>query len=229
MGHLLYAALQNENIKLNRSAFIYGNIAPDYVPAMLVAPHFTKVCAKTINELSQRLSSQSLSSTEDVYVEYSKQLGRLCHFLCDYFCFAHSKDFAGGFKQHSIYENELDSFLRQNCLELLNLDAGTAFTAPATHKELISTLENQKSDYLSAGFSPKNDLCSAFDACICAITGIISLSVKLGEYQATHPVIDSNCNKGYATGDCYVYRMFFYKNRKKDLFFIPELMEPLRA
>ena len=227
MGHLLYAALENQGIHLNRCAFIYGNIAPDYLPAMLLAPHFTRVCSKTIDELSQRLSAQPLCQSQAVDAEYSKQLGRLCHFACDYFCFAHSRDFSGSLKQHAVYENELDSFLRKNCLELLKLDGETA-PLPYNCAALVSDLEKMKLQYLSVGFSPKNDLCFAFNACLNTISGLVRISRDLGRQQQAKLSHDCNLNKGYARGDCYVFRMFLYKNRNRDVFFLPGLMEPLK-
>ena len=54
--------------------------------------------------------------------EYSMRLGLMCHFICDYFCFAHNADFTGSLTQHITYERDLDEYLRENCKELLDLD-----------------------------------------------------------------------------------------------------------
>ena len=115
LAHLMYASLQKRNIYLNRVAFVYGNIAPDYTPTLLVPPHFSKNCSRITTKIIDDLSQTPICSNGRVGAEYSKQLGLLCHFLCDSFCFAHNDDFSTGLKQHVIYENKLDSYLRHSC------------------------------------------------------------------------------------------------------------------
>lgn len=151
VAHLIYAALQKRGIYLNRTAFVYGNIAPDQTPAMWFAPHFSKVCSRTTSEILSELSQIPVCSTGRIGAEYSKQLGFLCHFLCDYFCFAHNEDFSGNIKQHIAYENELDTFLRRNCLKVLDVEASIPVPSFTSTEELIADNEAQKNNYLEIG------------------------------------------------------------------------------
>ncbi len=230
MAHLLHAGLQSRGIYLNRVAFVYGNIAPDYTPAMWVAPHFSKVCAKTISELVNELSMRSVSPSGRIGAEYSKQLGLMCHFICDYFCFAHGDDFTGSLKQHMAYENLLDSYLRRHCLELLDLEGGSPLPNPESAAALSRNLEQKKSGYLSAGHSLNADLSSAFDACMEAIFGLVQLSKCLPAACMSHDLDDFlSALKGYATGNNFVFKVFFFKYRNANLFFLPDLMPPILA
>ena len=210
MAHLLHAGLQSRGIYLNRIAFVYGNIAPDYTPAMWVAPHFSKVCAKTISELIFELSARPVSSSGRVGAEYSKQLGLMCHFICDYFCFAHGDDFTGSLKEHMAYENLLDGYLRRHCLELLDLEGRSPLACPESAAALFRNLEREKSDYLAAGHSLSADLLSAFDVCMTAIFGLVQLSKRLPAAPMSHDLDDFLAAlKGYATGNNYVFKLFF--------------------
>lgn len=230
MAHLLFAALQNRGIFLNRVAFVYGNIAPDYKPAMWVSPHFGKVCSRANSEILSELSELPVSGSGRVGAEYSRQLGYMCHFLCDYFCFAHNEDFSGGLKQHVAYENELDAYLRRNCLKLLDVDGNKPVHIFSSSDEVIGNAEDAKAEYLEIGHSLKNDLSFAYDLCILSIASIVAISKKIPAAATNIEIENSRTElKGYATGDNLIFRMFFYKYRNHNLFFLPEFMPPIGA
>ena len=228
MAHLLNAALQNRGVFLDRVAFVYGNIAPDYTPAMWVYPHFNKVCSKMIAEITTELPQMPIRNSGRVGAYYSKQLGLLCHFLCDYFCFAHNDDFPGNIRQHISYENELDSYLRCNCLKILDIDGTNEILRMSDEKKLISSIDSTREKYLKAGFSQHNDLSFAFEACMSAIMSILALSKQVHAASTSIELDDFIASlKGYATGNCLVFRMFLFKYRNANLFFIPALMPPI--
>jgi len=230
MAHLLHAALQKRGIFLNRIAFVYGNIAPDYTPAMWVAPHFSKHCSKMQAELLGELSQLPLSSTGRIGSEYSKKLGFMCHFLCDYFCFAHNDDFSGGIKQHMSYEDELDAYLRKNCLSIFDLDGKAEVGTYASSQRLFDGTEKLKAAYFAIGHSTKNDLTFAFNACISSIINITALSKRLPSAGINQEFDDLLPGlRGFETGNNLIFRMFFFKYRNSNLFFLPDLMPPIGA
>ncbi len=231
IAHLLYAALQKRGVYLNRVAFVYGNISPDQTPAMWFAPHFGKVCSRRTAEALSILAQQPLSSSGRVGPEYSKSLGELCHYLCDYFCFAHNTDFSGNLRQHMAYENALDACLRRDCLALLKSDAASppAFCGVSA-EQLAARNEMHKRAYLNEGRSPENDLRHAFEACMASVIGVTALSKHLPSPSIGRDVDDFvSALKGYATGNHLIFRVFFFKYRNSDLFFLPELIPPIGA
>ena len=228
MAHLIYAALQQRGIILNRTAFVYGNIAPDQTPAMWVAPHFSKVCSRKSSDILTKLSECPVSTSSSIGAEYSKKLGFMCHFLCDYFCFAHNEDFSGGLKQHMAYENELDSYLRKNCLKVLDIDGKDPIQRFFVSVELISHNEDIKHEYMEIGHSLNRDLTYAFDTCISSIVNIVEISKWVPAIPITVELEDILTElKGYATGNNLIFRMFFFKYRNSDLFFLPDIMPPI--
>ena len=230
MAHLIYASLQKRNIYLNRIAFVYGNIAPDYKPELLIPTHFSKTCSRMTGKILGDLAQTPIISNGRVGAEYSKQLGLLCHFLCDSFCFAHNDDFNNNIKQHVTYENELDSYLRHNCLELLDVEGRNTIKEINNSVDLISEIEDLKDTYLKSGYTLQNDLMFAFEACISAITNIVAISKRIPAASTSIELEDFITSlKGFATGNSMVFRMFFYKNRNNNIFFLPHLMPPIGA
>ncbi len=230
MAHLINAALKSRGIYLDRISFVYGNIEPDYTPAMWIYPHFSKVCLRTITNIAFELPMVPVCSSGRVGALYSKRLGMLCHFLCDYFCYAHNDAFSGNISQHISYENELDAYLRSNCMELLELDEEAEIQPIADKDELLSSIEAFRENYLSSGFSLQNDLSSAFEACISSIVNILALSKRVPAATTSIQLEDFIASlKGYATGNSVVFRMFMFKYRNANLFFLPALMPPIGA
>lgn len=231
MAHLVFAALKSRGLNLNRTAFVYGNIAPDYIPSVFCAPHFAKACARGVKFVGGRLSEIPLYQDGRAGAEYSKSLGIMCHYICDYFCFAHNKEFTGGMKQHMSYENELDAFLRDNCLDLLDLEAKSPVSVPLSLRGVLENVETNKAEYHRSGYTFENDLRFSFNMCVSSCLAMARVSRRLGERNSLleEPSHTLAHTQSFATSDCYVFRMFFRKHGDRDLFFLPELMPPLNA
>ena len=229
MAYILSSTLQKRGIHVNQIAFAYGNIAPDYVPTMIVNPHFGKVCTKNIDDITAELSQIPVSKSGCVSAEYSKQLGVICHYICDYFCFAHNEDFQGNLRDHAKYENKLDSVMRRYWLKLLENGNKSTLTYSAEQDDISKDVDKIKRDYYAANYTHENDLNYALSACLTAITSTVHLSRKKAIDLECSTFIDAKATKGFATGKCYVYKMFFFKNRNNNIFFIPDLMHPIKA
>ena len=232
MAHIMFASLQKRGIYLNRIAFVYGNIAPDYSPSMLVAPHFNKVCYSVIKELSLSLPQLPLDASGYVGVEYSRQLGVLCHFLCDYFCAAHDKGFTRGIgiRRHMDYEDALHEYLRHNCLELLEVYNRSDVKLIETPKLLLAETKKCKQKYSAVERNFENDICFSLDICIAAIVSIVAMSQQIAAPTIQMQVDDFMTSmKRFANGNGLIYRMFFFRNRHNDTFFLPELIPPIKT
>lgn len=230
MAHLINAALKHRGIYLNRIAFVYGNIEPDYTPAMWVYPHFNKVCSRSLTNIYEELTKVPVCSSGRVGAYYSRRLGNLCHFMCDYFCYAHNGEFSGNLSQHIAYENELDAYLRLNFMKLLDDDKNLQIKPLNEIDGLFENLKTRREEYLDAGFSLKNDLNFAFETCLSSIVNIIALSKTVPAAATSIQLDDFIASlKGYATGNNVVFRLFMFKYRNANLFFLPELMPPIGA
>lgn len=101
MSQILYKYIsKHTNFKLNRLAFSYGNIKPDFTNKDINREHTLDESLNSLNKYSQVLMSKNVSNRE-----FSIALGVTCHFVCDYFCIYHREgnDKKGAF-EHLFYE-----------------------------------------------------------------------------------------------------------------------------
>jgi len=108
----LYRHFSKRN-DLSRWDFLYGSIKPDLSSKCLKNPHildnYLFVVTNSINQLSSRKLSQK---------EFSVELGIICHYICDFFCYYHlDNQIHKKLFDHFIYElrlhMSLHSLLRQ--------------------------------------------------------------------------------------------------------------------
>lgn len=69
---------------LDKDAFRYGNVKPDLTSKCLRNPHTLENCLFLVSSGAIRLTNQSLSLKD-----FSTDLGVICHYICDFFCYYH--------------------------------------------------------------------------------------------------------------------------------------------
>jgi hypothetical protein len=96
MAKILYHHLAEE-IPLDKRAFAYGNIKPD-LPSPQRKNHTLE------NYLAQAcICAEQLMEEEVDVKDFSVNLGVVCHFVCDFFCYYHLED--------EIHDRKLKHFL----------------------------------------------------------------------------------------------------------------------
>lgn len=122
VARLVYGYLEkNYNIKLNKTAFIYGNIAPDFGVDVVRKPHHIETYFDFIKSEVESLSRCAGEDLKTNY-KYSKRLGVICHYCTDFFCFVHNKDFTGTPMNHVRYEMKLNKYCRHHYEIIKNLE-----------------------------------------------------------------------------------------------------------
>lgn len=227
MAYLLSAALEKRGVSLDKTAFVCGNIAPDYLPSPRFAPHFAGACYRGIKYTGHRMSRVPIRDEKRVDYRYSCMLGIICHYICDYFCFPHNKEFVGNLKEHVAFEIELDRFLRRNCLDLLDLEGKIPIRVPSSPDGMLERLDSMKEQYRTSGYTFENDLCYAFNACMVCVLSLVYASRCLSRTENPGELDAPWLFWVRSKGSGYIFRMFQYKNRNSDLFFLPELMTPV--
>ena len=126
MGRYLYTYFtENLGVKLDKATFVHWNILPDLAPSLLKLSHFKKDIYDLVMERAQYLANEG--DTMSIR-EYSKQLGILCHFMSDFFCYAHAEYFSGSKFTHLTYELQMQfyGYRRRDMLHAVNLIANAA-------------------------------------------------------------------------------------------------------
>ena len=101
ISQILYKYLSKQmNFKLDRLAFAGGNIKPDFSNKEINRGHTAYQSLYTVNKYSKELMNQNISIKE-----FSRSLGVICHFACDYFCIYHRDgNDKKGVLEHLLYE-----------------------------------------------------------------------------------------------------------------------------
>ena len=105
----------NENKKnmLSNFNFIYWNIKPDILSKYKLKKHYAKESYSMVLNKIINLSKLSIMDIEKniAIIKFSQELGVICHFLCDFFCIAHSETWREKYKifTHISYEKKLAS------------------------------------------------------------------------------------------------------------------------
>lgn len=101
ISNILYKYLKdNMNFKLDRVAFAYGNIKPDFTTTDIKCQHTLDESLYYVNKYSEELMKADLTIKE-----FSISLGIICHFASDYFCIYHREgNEKKGIIEHLSYE-----------------------------------------------------------------------------------------------------------------------------
>jgi len=101
ISQIIYNKLLNQvNFKLNRLSFAYGNIKPDFIDNDIKCPHTLYESLSSVDKYSQELMGPDISIKK-----FSRSLGVICHFACDYFCIYHREgNEKKGIFEHLFYE-----------------------------------------------------------------------------------------------------------------------------
>lgn len=106
----------NKTFFISEKNFLYGNVKPDATSKYFFKKHYldesldmiiskiTCLCNLTVNCLSKYFSIS----------KFSQEIGVICHFLCDFFCVAHSQrwEMSHSLSKHVNYEKNLNAFAK---------------------------------------------------------------------------------------------------------------------
>jgi hypothetical protein len=124
IGKILLRQLDDRyDVQLDRRAFLYGCVMPDFRKTYKTLPHEPRFWDGYLKGEISALARQQ-RETRQFDRSGSKRLGILCHFYADFFCLAHTDGFNGSTYEHIRYEWDLDRFLRKNAAGLYQADLG---------------------------------------------------------------------------------------------------------
>jgi predicted transcriptional regulator len=95
--------LKKTNFVLDYKAFSYGSIKPDIEKWSIKCDHTFEASIRVVDSYAKRLMSKKMSQRE-----FSVGLGVVCHFVSDYFCLHHQREYwKRDSMAHGIYEIKL--------------------------------------------------------------------------------------------------------------------------
>ena len=177
LGKLLCERLKdNYGIFLNTGSFLLGNILPDFSPKFLVKPHYLKnYRLYLINKIQNILDDKQTSAVFGK--RYSRDLGIICHYYADFFCFPHSPIYTGDLVGHVKYENDLFQYLTGASFQIKeagSIDCPSGEISADTIFERFTACQN---DYIKNQPSFDIDATQSVRACTEALVLIVSTTL----------------------------------------------------
>lgn len=159
---------------IDEKKFIWGNIKPDYVSKYKLKKHFYNESIEMILNKIDFLSSMSVEEISHEYgkKKFSAELGVVCHFISDYFCFAHNKrwELKNALKKHVLYERDLGKIAKSfNFSDYIDTELQI--------EDMGQFIEENLKNY-EANHSYSNDLIYATFICNSVINTLLSRVVK---------------------------------------------------
>ncbi len=105
LARLITFSNKNFNKTYKTAAFETGCISPDINFLTYIKGHTYKGTISYVKGTISKLQNK-LKTVSDYY-----ELGRIIHFIADYFTFPHSPNFTGTLKQHVEYERKLHKYI----------------------------------------------------------------------------------------------------------------------
>lgn len=174
ISKVLYQHFASE-IELNKRAFAYGNIKPD-IPSSCNKEHTLDNYLYTVSNLANQLIQEELSIER-----FSVQLGEICHYICDFFCYYHVFE--------EIYNNKLLHFCYEIRLhyKLMHIYSKHKFkVVPSKLKPRLDIhlmVLEKRSDYFSRPMSMLRDIEFAFSTALWICESIIYFVKSKSNYM----------------------------------------------
>jgi hypothetical protein len=129
---------------LDSRSFLFGSIAPDLYPSMLLMDHDTTGSIGLVHEYIDILSNGNLPETQKEVREFSFRLGVVIHFVSDYFCRAHNDKRYKNMLLHFIYEGKLNSLFKRS----INTEKYYGVEYPETYGDAKHYIEEAHQQYI---------------------------------------------------------------------------------
>lgn len=135
---------QSKSFFISENNFIYGNIKPDAFSKYVLKKHYLEESLDMIVLKIKYLTSLTLDCISRYFSvsKLSQELGVICHFLCDFFCVAHSQrwELKHSMSKHINYEKELACVAKE-------LDLSKFKGDPITNNRFEDFFNNLYSEY----------------------------------------------------------------------------------
>lgn len=138
IGRLINGEMSDNGMALNKFLFVTGNLAPDLIVSYLFRQHSYTLCSVRLYKIIRWLYDSGVTPG---CFRFSFFLGVASHYLCDFFCYPHTKGYNGSVSEHVLYENcqilDVDDMLPFNTQSSLNY----------SYSALTSALDEHMAEY----------------------------------------------------------------------------------
>lgn len=140
VAKLLLAHVEERcGVTFDETGFLYGNLKPDLTGTYLTKRHYPSLMYDEVMEKLRTFLQTYIIGSYNGY-ELSVDLGEICHYLTDFFCYPHNDDiYDRNLLMHYIYEKRICLGLRHR----LNAAKFSAWADPIVPAPTIDELESR--------------------------------------------------------------------------------------
>ncbi|NCC75900.1 MAG: hypothetical protein EOM08_05645 [Clostridia bacterium] len=132
--------------KINRWGFFLGNLLPDLQHNRIPVDHFFATSWPAIRSLAEHIHLESKPVITSGLIPFrSVNIGMLCHFISDYFCYAHTASFGPGLFRHMMYEARMMSATAQIDRSIMSENLACCSSGHEWEQSLVRTLAEHHS------------------------------------------------------------------------------------
>jgi hypothetical protein len=167
LGEVLLIRLQNSlDITLDKDAFLFGSVCPDYSVSFLTKPHLLKNYGNDVQNKLRRLLERT-PDTGHIGRSRSRQLGMICHYYEDFFCTPHNRPLPGGVAGHLNYERALWHYIQAHIHDCFDNESEMTDTGRQiiNSDDIFGRFESLYTAYLNVQPSYEADIKFSIQAC----------------------------------------------------------------
>lgn len=168
-------------VQFDHAAFVYGNLKPDLKGEYFKKRHYPSVMLEEVIERIKTFAAKYQIGFENGR-ELSVELGVICHYMTDFFCYPHNDDiYNRNLLAHYIYEKRISLRLGKKIDEEKFMQWVNPITPPVTLDALIKSIRDMHNEYIKQTDKHciKNDL-----ICISRILALVVMSMIKITFQS---------------------------------------------
>ena len=168
MANILYKEITSQmGIQLDYMHYVYGNIKPDFNPGDMDWGHYLKDSFNGVVSYCEHTQKTPMSIKA-----FSKALGMISHFVCDYYCLYHTEAYKNkSLAVHTLYEHFLELHFIKKCIT-----KDIEVTDEVLGEKIEDIIMRRCDLYQHEAHSIDKDIRYALNTALCVVRRVIELS-----------------------------------------------------
>ncbi len=188
IGSFIYQYLHDTyGITLRKGSFLYGCVCPDFRPKVVLNPHYVENHLFRLQQAVTQLSLQRRTRADLYSKRLSMHLGILCHYYCDFFCYAHNSHFTGSSAQHVSYEHALHKYFKEHLCELTHTQLVPEDRTLTSIGGIHSHINEYHQTYMNTVPSMELDMACSVTASVQILFSVLNASLVSDPLQTLRP------------------------------------------
>ena len=179
-------------VKIQEQAFVAGCMLADYSLVTLKHQHLPCRSLEWVKENISLLSA--IEADFDVFDDnylVAYHLGTVVHYVCDFFCWAHSGETFGNTREHLQYEDFLDNYRYSHAEEFSSREWLPDLVAMRSADEINEHLDHHVKAYRQGGQSVRRDLELAISHSIRVLYSLAAIRLRQTEQAAALDALEA--------------------------------------